>query len=97
MLYEALTQGTQTFKVQEDGTETVEHRPPTTLHLHAARHIKQLTDQLNQLGGAHNQLQLMYQQLVDDYNRLLQNHEQNITSPTVTPDDDSAGLEPSSA
>lgn len=97
MIYEQLTQGTAIFKVQEDGTETVEHKPPTTLHLQAARMIKQQHDQLQQLGQAHIQLQQHYQQLVDDYNQLKQQHDQNITTPTTTSNDNSAGVEPSSA
>lgn len=89
MLYEALTQGTPHFKVQDDGTETVEHRPPTTLHLHAARHIKALTDQLNQLGVAHTQLQQHYQQLLE-YNQLLEIELNNLKNqqnePSIQPD-----------
>ncbi len=77
MLYEQLTQGTAHFKVQEDGTETVEHRPPTQLHLQAARAIKQLTDQLNHLGLAHNQLQQHYQELLQNYEQLQQQVTQN--------------------
>lgn len=92
MLYEALTQGTATFKVQEDGTETVEHRPPTTLHLQAARHIKQLTDQLNQLSVAHTQLQQHYQQLLEHTQQLdwqvnnLKNQLNEKNEPTIQPD-----------
>ena len=85
MLYEQLTHGTPHFKVQADGTETVEHKPPTTLHLHAARAIKQLTDQLNQLSLAHTQLQQHYQELLQA-NETLKQQLNTKNEPTIPTD-----------
>ena len=42
MIVDQLRQPQKIFKVQEDGTETVEYRPPTALMLHAANVIQQL-------------------------------------------------------
>ena len=42
MIVDQLRQPQKTFKVQEDGTETVEYRPPTAIMLHAANTIQQL-------------------------------------------------------
>ena len=100
MIYDQLMQGTPHFIVQADGTETVQHRPPTSLHLQAGRTIKQLHDQLQQLGTAHNQLQQLYEQLVNEYNQLKTQFEsqQNAnTTRATTSNDFSPGIEPSSA
>jgi hypothetical protein len=44
MIQQELRSPIKIFKVQnEDGTETVELRPPTSLMLRAANHIDQLT------------------------------------------------------
>lgn len=42
MIVDQLRSPQKIFKVQEDGTETVEYRPPTALMLHAANIIQQL-------------------------------------------------------
>lgn len=42
MIVDQLRSPQKIFKVQEDGTETVEYRPPTALMLHAANVIQQL-------------------------------------------------------
>lgn len=42
MIVDQLRQPQKIFKVQEDGTETVEYRPPTAIMLHAANIIQQL-------------------------------------------------------
>lgn len=42
MIVDQLRQPQKTFKVQEDGTETVEYRPPTAVMLHAASVIEQM-------------------------------------------------------
>lgn len=41
-IVEHLRSPQKTFKVGEDGTETVEYRPPTSLMLQAANTIQQL-------------------------------------------------------
>jgi hypothetical protein len=43
------------FKMNEDGTETVEYRPPTSLQLRAARQIQQLVEVIRGLETALNQ------------------------------------------
>lgn len=42
MIVQELRSPVKTFKVLEDGTETVEIRPPNSLMLRAANHIDQL-------------------------------------------------------
>ncbi len=42
MITQELRNPVKIFKVQSDGTETVELRPPTSLMLRAANHIDQL-------------------------------------------------------
>lgn len=42
MIVDQLRSPQKIFKVQEDGTETVEYRPPTAIMLHAANVIQQL-------------------------------------------------------
>lgn len=42
MIIDQLRSPQKTFKVQEDGSETVEYRPPTALMLHAANVIEQM-------------------------------------------------------
>ena len=42
MIVDQLRSPQKIFKVMEDGTETVEYRPPTALMLHAANIIQQL-------------------------------------------------------
>lgn len=42
MIYQELLQGTPVFKVHDDGTETVEYKPPTSKELRAAREIERL-------------------------------------------------------
>ena len=42
MIVDQLRSPQKIFKVQEDGTETVEYRPPTAVMLHAANIIQQL-------------------------------------------------------
>lgn len=42
MIVDQLRSPQKIFKVQEDGTETVEYRPPTAIMLHAANIIQQL-------------------------------------------------------
>jgi hypothetical protein len=49
MIYDELMQGTPIFKVQEDGTETIEWRPPTSKELRAANAIKATLEQYNGL------------------------------------------------
>ena len=43
MITQELRGPLKTFKVQEDGSETVDLHPPTSLMLRAANHIDQLT------------------------------------------------------
>ena len=42
MIVDQLRSPQKIFKVQEDGTETVEYRPPTSVMLQAANTIQQL-------------------------------------------------------
>jgi len=42
MITQELRSPVKIFKVQDDGTETVDVRPPTSLMLRAANHIDQL-------------------------------------------------------
>jgi len=42
MIQQELRSPIKIFKVQDDGTETVEYKPPTSLMLRAANHIDQL-------------------------------------------------------
>ena len=64
MLHDELMQGTQKFIVQEDGSETIELRPPTARDLRAGRELKAMHEQLNNIMIAYNQLQAQHQALV---------------------------------
>ena len=72
MLHDELMQGTTKFIVQEDGTETVEVRPPTARDLRAGRGLKGLHEQLNNVMNAFNQLQAQHQALVANHEALVQ-------------------------
>ena len=51
-----LREGSVKFKVQEDGTETYERRPPTSKDLRAATSISNLVAKLEGLARAYNSL-----------------------------------------
>lgn len=97
MIYDQLTQPTPQFTVHDDGTETVSYRPPTSLQLQAARAIKDLHTQLQQLSVAHNQLQHFYQQLSNEHETTKQQLStlQNAnTTPATANHDNSPAIEP---
>jgi hypothetical protein len=56
MIYDELMQGTPIFRVKDDGSETIEVKPPTSKEIRAARHIAALTNQLDGLSRANIQL-----------------------------------------
>lgn len=82
MLHDELKQGTVVFTVQEDGSETVAHRPPTARDLRVARELETLHQQAQQLMGAYQQLQNQYQQLDYMYQNLLAQHTKVEPVPT---------------
>lgn len=72
MLHDELLQGTQKFIVQEDGSETIEVRPPTARDLRAGRELKAMHEQLNNIMIAYNQLQAQHQALQENHTALVQ-------------------------
>ena len=80
MLHDELMQGTQKFIVQEDGSETIELRPPTQRDLRAGRELKTLHEQLNNIMIAYNQLQAQHQALV----QAVESHNANNTPKEAT-------------
>jgi len=71
MLDDELMQGTIKFIVQQDGTETIEVRPPTARELRAGRQLKRLKEELNNVMVAYNQLQLNHQALATSHDELV--------------------------
>ena len=71
MLHDELMQGTTKFIVQEDGSETIEARPPTARDLRAGRELKVMHEQLNNIMIAYNQLQAQHQALQKNHTALV--------------------------
>jgi hypothetical protein len=80
MLHDELMQGTTKFIVQEDGTETIEVRPPTARELRAGRQIKRMQEELNNLMIAYNQLRANHDLLV----QAVEAHNAKNTNPKET-------------
>lgn len=81
-IIQELKTGTPIFKVLEDGTETVELKPPTSKELRAARALESLHHQLQ---GMARSLESLQRQLetVENYLKIYSVKEQ----PTVTEND----------
>lgn len=84
MLHDELMQGTTKFIVQEDGSETIEARPPTARDLRAGRELKVLHEQLNNIMIAYNQLQAQHQALQENHTALVQAVEAHNAKNTTT-------------
>ena len=83
MLDDELMQGTIKFIVQQDGTETIEVRPPTARELRAGRQLKRLKEELNNVMVAYNQLQVNHQALTTSHDALVKAFEiQNAKTPS---------------
>lgn len=61
-IIQELKQGTPRFQVKEDGSETVEYKPPTSKELRAARALEALIAQLEGLNRANQTLVQQLQQ-----------------------------------
>ena len=87
MLHDELMQGTKKFIFQEDGSETIEIRPPTARDLRAGRELKAMHESLNNIMIAYNQLQAQHNELQNTYAALVQSvkaHNAKNTNPKET-------------
>lgn len=95
MIYDELMAGRVSFQVNPDGTETHQTHAPTSRELRAAREIKKLAEQLQQLGVAHQQLQNLNHQLFQELEHYRNQHEQRqsvVQEPVV--DTEHTGVHP---
>jgi chromosome segregation ATPase len=69
-IIDELLSGTVKFTVQEDGTETIERRPPTSLAIRAANTIKSLAEQLEGLNRVNQTLFTQYNQNLAELEKL---------------------------
>jgi len=69
-IIEELRGGTFKSIVKEDGTETVEGHPPTSLALRAANTIKAQQAQLEGLSRAYKSLEIQYTRNLEEFQKL---------------------------
>lgn len=67
-IIDELLAGTMKFQVQEDGTETIERRPPTSLAIRAANAIRNIAAQYEGLERAHTTLLKQHNELQKELN-----------------------------
>ena len=91
MIYDELMAGRVSFIVNPDGTESFQTHAPTSKELRAAREIKKLAEQLQQLSIAHQQMQNLNHQLFQELEhfRKLNEERSMVQEPVVVCGDDS--------
>jgi hypothetical protein len=68
-LIQELKEGTLKITVNDDGTESIERRPPTSLALRAANALTATINQLEGLSRAYNSLEVQFKKLEELYEK----------------------------
>lgn len=83
-IVDELLNGTVKFIVQEDGTETIERRPPTALAIRAANTIRKMAEELRGLNEANQTLFRQYNENLQLLEKL--NEKRSVVPEHVAPE-----------